>query len=144
MSVQLYNMFSIHDSSGMCWHVVSDIPKAGGGYDDFKKYCGEDFTTMSYSPLGILLSLTVAVVLTAAIFVLGRKKLSPMPVVGSCSASIAASCHASAFEQAAWEKPLKWGVIPEPEQGSQGQLTISHCGLSSHCVEQPTEGTLYT
>lgn len=46
----------------------------------------------------VILSLIVAVILTVVIFVLGRKKLSPAPIVGSCSAAIAASCHSTSSE----------------------------------------------
>jgi hypothetical protein len=140
VSVELY-MFGIHDPSGECTHrspqhARSDI---NGNYNNF---CGDDFITMTYSPLGILLSLIVAVVLTIAIFTLGRKKLSPAPIVGSCSVAIAASCHARPDEQAPWENKLKWGAFTT--QSDMQYFGMPHCGLSSREVEEPVAGTLYS
>lgn len=136
-------MFGIHDSSGECDNNLSRFhPPTGSSpfsYND--DYCGDDFITLSYSPLGILLSLTVAVILAAAIFLLGRNKLNPLPVVGSCSAAIAASCHAMSSEQVAWEKPLRWGAFTEHNE--EQHHSVGHCGLSSHEVEQPVENALY-
>jgi hypothetical protein len=138
VSVELYNMFGVHDPSGVCEHKDPRYLHKNGDYDS----CGEDFITMSYSPLGILLSLIVAVVLTIVIFALGRKKLSPTPVVGSCSVAIAASCHARPDEQAPWEKNLKWGAFTT--QSDMQYFGMPHCGLSSREVEEPVAGTLYT
>lgn len=138
VSVELYNMFGAHDSSGCTHDTESFVPSERY----LNSRCGHDFVTMSYSPLGILLSLIVVVVLSVGLFVLGRTKLNPMPVVGSCSAAVAASCHISPSEQSAWEKPLRWGVF---SLGRNGQdPSVGHCGLSSNDVEQPVPGTLYS
>ncbi|KAH7390740.1 hypothetical protein DE146DRAFT_766784, partial [Phaeosphaeria sp. MPI-PUGE-AT-0046c] len=103
--------------------------------------CGSDFVTLSYSPLGILLSLIVIILLSTTLFILGRKKLSSMPVVGSCSAAIAASCHAGPSEQVPWEKNLKWGALAQPTN-ARG-FHIGHCGLTSSTVERPVAGAFY-
>jgi hypothetical protein len=102
---------------------------------------GQDFITMSFSPLGILLSLIVTVILTIAIFALGWKRLTPAPVVGSCSVAIAASCHARPGEQSLWEKRLKWGAFTT--QSDMQCFGMAHCGLSSREVDEPVVGTLY-
>jgi hypothetical protein len=138
VSVELYNMFGVHDSSGECSHEDPQYPLSNNN----NMYCGDDFITMSYSPLGILLSLVVAVILTIAIFALGRKRLSPAPVVASCSIAIAASCHARPDDQAPWEKKLKWGAFTT--YNDLQYFGMAHCGLSSHGVEEPVVGTLYT
>lgn len=140
VSVELYNMFGVHSSTGDCAHYDAQHLDANGSYNSYFS-CGSDFTTMAYSPLAILLSLIVAVFLTIAIFVLGRKKLSPAPVVGSCSAAIAASCHSRPSEQMIWEKRLVWGAFTQ--HGNEQQYGIGHCGLSSHDIEHPVPGTLY-
>jgi hypothetical protein len=138
VSVELYNMFGAHNSSACRHDTESFVPS-----DRYLNLsCGHDFVTMSYSPLGILLSLIVVVVLTVGLIVLGRKKLNPMPVVRSCSAAVAASCHGSLSEQSAWEKPLGWGVFSSDR--NQQDPSIGQCGLSSNDVEQPVSGTLYT
>ena len=140
VSVELYSMFGVHDSTGYCDHKSSQFSTLDGGHLDI--FCGNDFITLSYAPLGILLSLIVAVVLTTGLFLLGRKKLSPMPVVGSCSAAIAASCHARPSEQAPWEKLLRWGAFAQGDDHQHSN--IGHCGLSSDNVEQPAMDALYT
>jgi hypothetical protein len=138
VSVELHNMFGVHDPSGVCEHKDPRYLHKNGFYDD----CGEDFITITYSLLAILLSLIVAVVLTIAIFALGRKRLSPVPVVGSCSVAIAASCHARPDEQTPWEKKLKWGTFTT--QSDVQYFRMPHCGFSSREVERPVNGTLYT
>lgn len=145
VAVQLYNMYGEHNSYGTCSHWRKG--SSGDAYvtpngDSFSGLCGNDFITLSYSPLGILLSLVVAITLTIGILALGRKKLNPAPVVGSCSAAIAASCFARPYEHAPWEKELRWGAFGL--QGDQQYYGMLHCGLSSLEVVQPTPGQLYT
>ncbi|EMD91307.1 hypothetical protein COCC4DRAFT_128640 [Bipolaris maydis ATCC 48331] len=113
VSVELYNMYGEH----------------------------KDFISLSFSPLGILLSFVVAVVLAIGMFILGRKKLSPAPLVGSCSAAIAASCFARPYEVAPWEKELKWGAFML--HGDEQYFGMPHCGLSSIEVSQPISGQQY-
>ena len=51
-------------------------------------------STCGYSPLGILLTITFAAVVLAAILLMGFRRLRPgIPVAGSCSAAISAACH---------------------------------------------------
>ncbi|KAJ8111878.1 hypothetical protein OPT61_g5625 [Boeremia exigua] len=145
VSVQLYNMYGEHNADGSCSH-WKDGP-SGDEFvtpsgDSFSISCGHDFITLSYSPLGILLSFIVAVALAIGMLVLGRKKLSLAPVVGSCSAAIAASCFARPYENAPWEKKLKWGAFES--QSDQQYYGMQHCGLSSLEVVEPTPGQLYT
>jgi hypothetical protein len=142
ISVEVYNMFGEHNARSCNSIDPSYLHSDGEVLNTFDTYCGEDFITMAYSPLGILLSLIVAVVLAIVIFALGRKKLSPAPVVGSCSVAIAASCHARPDEQAPWEKELRWGAFTT--QGDTQYFGMAHCGLSSREVEEPVVGTLYT
>ena len=132
-------MFGEHISDGPCEHWVPAYVTPNG--ETFTAFCGEDFITLSYSPLGILLSLLATVMLTIGIFLLGRKKLNPIPVVGSCSAAIAASCHTWPHEQAPWEKTLKWGAFARP--GDQMDYGVGHCGLSSLEVDPPVPGGFY-
>jgi hypothetical protein len=139
ISVELYNMYGDHSSEGRCdhWRKGYIIPNG----EKFWAYCGDDFITLGYSPLGILLSLSTTLALTVGIFVLGRRQLNLIPVVGSCSAAIAASCHARPYEQAPWEKKLKWGVFMSSRD--QQYYEVEHCGLSSHEVAPPVLGSFY-
>jgi hypothetical protein len=140
VSVELYSMFGVYDSTRYCDHKSSQFSTPDGGHFDI--FCGNDLITLSYAPLGILLSPIVAVVLTTGLFLLGRRKPSPMPVVGSCSAAIAASCHARPSEQAPPEKPLRWGAFTQGVD--QQHSNIGHYRLSSDNVEQPAMHALYT
>jgi hypothetical protein len=139
VSVQLYNMHGEHSSDGTCYQWKDPYLAPNG--DSFNKSCGTDFISLSYSPLGILLSLIVATTMMIVIFALGRKKLSPAPVVGSCSAAIAASCYARLHEHEPWEKDLKWGAFVL--QDDQQHFDTPHCGLSSLEVDQPIVGQAY-
>ena len=146
VAVEVYNMHGNHNTTGQCYHWGSEPiayssttyvgqprPRADAGY------CGADFITCGYSPLGIFISLIVACVLVLFLVILGLKRLNPMPVVGSCSIAIAASCHARLDEDAPWEKPLRWGAFETLlEHGDVG-----HCGLSSEPVNTPVNGSLY-
>ncbi|KAF2832450.1 hypothetical protein CC86DRAFT_401213 [Ophiobolus disseminans] len=140
VSVELYNMFGEHRVGQDCAH-WDPYYKSPNGYTYRAGYCGYDFITLAYSPLGILLALAATVLLTIGMFILGRKRLSPSPVVGSCSAAIAASCYARPYEQAPWEKQLKWGAFVRP--GDQHYNGVAHCGLSSHEVDPPIPGGFY-
>ncbi|KAF1840388.1 uncharacterized protein K460DRAFT_410979 [Cucurbitaria berberidis CBS 394.84] len=139
VSVELQNMYGQHSNSGSCFHwathSLSDGTKVNAAF------CGYDFMTCAYSPLGILVSLITACALALSLVVLGRKKLSPMPVVGSCSVAIAASCHTDAGERAPWGKRLKWGVTNAEKE--RAGYEMGHCGLSSAEVESPVPGRFY-
>jgi hypothetical protein len=134
VSVEIYNMFGQYNPHGLCYHFDYRHEGSTPG-------CGTDFITCAYSPLAIFLALITACVLAISIVILGWRKLNPMPIVGSCSVAIAASCHARAEEDATLEKKLQWGVIEEPDQAAQDG--VGHCGLSSGHINQPVVGRLY-
>jgi hypothetical protein len=122
ISVEIYNMFGQHNPHGFCNHFDDR-------HEGYTPSCGTDFITCAYSPLAVFLALITACVLAITIIILGRRILNPMPIVGSCSVAIAASCHPRAGEGATWEKKLQWGIIEEPDQAAQDG--VGHCGLSS-------------
>jgi hypothetical protein len=141
VAVEVYNMHGYHNTTGQCYHWGSE-PIAYTFLRESRTnagYCGADFITCGYSPLGIFISLIVACVLVLFLVILGLKRLSPMPVVGSCSIAIAASCHARPEEVAPWEKALQWGAF----ETSLEHGDVGHCGLSSEQVILPVEGSLY-
>jgi hypothetical protein len=83
--------------------------------------------------------MVAAVVVTAC-----RRLPTPVPVAGSCSLAIAASCHhpdgipqseASLF-------PLQWGVMRRQGQRPSRE-TRGHCGFSHQPVEEPQAGVIY-
>lgn len=132
-------MHGVHNKVGGCQHWDPEFLLPNG--KTYSNRCGEDFISLSFSPLGILLSLIVAVILAIGMFILGRKKLSPAPMVGSCSAAIAASSYARPYEVAPWEKELKWGAFML--HGDEQYFVMPHCGLSSLEVSQPISGRQY-
>lgn len=94
--VEAYNMFGFHSETTACYH----FPGRRGSYTSRPRpdqvtdprYCGEDFITCGYSVLGILLTLTMAIVFALALVGLGMKRIGgEMPVVGSNSIAIAAN-----------------------------------------------------
>jgi hypothetical protein len=100
----------------------------------------EYLMTCGYSPPAILASIVVASLLLIWIVGMGFIKLpSSMPVAASCSAAIAAACHAPVerIEDSTGEKEVMWGEMGEDEKG------IGHCGFSMREVEQPEDGKLY-
>jgi hypothetical protein len=99
----------------------------------------EDFIACGTSPIGFLLiALVIAVLILTIILIGSRRFKTGMPVVGSCSAAIAAACHPDSDEdENAATKPLMWGVT------SFRQAGIGHCSFSSKDVCPPTEGQQY-
>ncbi|KAF3037237.1 hypothetical protein E8E12_005872 [Didymella heteroderae] len=96
--------------------------------------------TCGYSPPAILASIIVASLLLIWIVGMGFIKLpSSMPVAASCSAAIAAACHApmDEIDESTAEKMVMWGDMGEDEKG------IGHCGFSKQEVAQPENGKLY-
>jgi hypothetical protein len=122
VAVEVYNMNGVHNSSEYA-HTTKDFPPHEL---DLSISCGHDFISMAYSPLGVVLSLAVVVVLCVALYLLGQKKLNPMPLVGSCSLAIAASCHVSITEQVPWEKSLRWGVLKQSIRRSLASRSLIH------------------
>jgi len=67
-----------------------------------------------------------------------RKYPGKIPLVGSCSAAIAAACHPIGDDLApdTVEKPLKWGVVGE-------RNGVKHLSFSKNEVDEPVEGVVY-
>ncbi|KAK1977013.1 hypothetical protein LZ30DRAFT_602218 [Colletotrichum cereale] len=98
-----------------------------------------DITSCGWSPLGVLFVISAGVAMIVFLVASGWRRLrfGGIPVAGSCSAAISAACHPGFYEENAWEKPLRWGVVPEPESEPR------HCSFSSQPTEGPVEGQLY-
>lgn len=99
------------------------------------------YVTCGYSAIAIIFGLGLAGLMLFVIFVNGFRRVTfDMPLVGSCSAAISASCHAPA-EGADATKALQWGVvkpsynIPQPKVG--------HCSFSSVEVSMPVDRERY-
>ncbi|ORY11343.1 hypothetical protein BCR34DRAFT_327939 [Clohesyomyces aquaticus] len=138
ISVEVYNMYGQHTVP--CYQ----FPELEFSWTGLSRrgYCGEDFMSCAYSPLAILLTIVVTLLLVGFLVGLGRKGLGEVPVVGSSSVAIAAACHRRAEEEEAWLKGVQWGAFREAVR-DEGGIIIGHCGISSLDVEKPTVGVLY-
>jgi hypothetical protein len=98
--------------------------------------------TCGYSPLGMILTVTVGFVLVAGTLAVAwfRKLKGGMPLAGSCSAAISAACHRPVWDVDASLKAVKWGVV---KGEGVGNGEFAHCSFSSGTVEPVVEGTMY-
>lgn len=95
---------------------------------------------LNYSPLAILLALSVGLLFIAFPIILSFRKLHPgIPMAGACSALISAACHPPP-ETDAELLPVKWGVVKSTIDPKTG---IGRCSISSGEVLTPVEGQLY-
>lgn len=97
---------------------------------------------VGYSPLAIIIVATLGITMILVLVGTGSIHLrTGTPVVGSCSAAIAAACHVPEDEnreQIVKEK-VQWGVVDLP----QGVLRSGHCAFSNRPVGQPRDGVYY-
>ncbi|KAJ8117813.1 hypothetical protein OPT61_g1088 [Boeremia exigua] len=114
--------FDLYDFYGM----VEDFdhyPESYGPVHPITKTCG-------YSPSAMLLTLVLGFVMVLALVGLGYMPYkSDMPLAGSCSSAISATCHpvqqSEAEDRALAEEKLQWGVV------STSPDDIGHCAFSS-------------
>jgi len=100
-----------------------------------------DIITCGWSPLAVVLSIVVGCGMLVLLVAFGFRPLATgMPIVGSCSAAIAAACHPPPYEKDAhiWEKPLQWGETLRPVDDAPG-----HCSFTAGYVEYPAQGGRY-
>ncbi|BCS30580.1 uncharacterized protein APUU_80883S [Aspergillus puulaauensis] len=113
-----------------------------------KRAFDHDVMALGYSPLAIVITVCVAVLLPAALYFMGSRRFkSGMPVAGSCSLAISAACHpcdkkgdgADGKLQGIEYRLLRWGA--EPCLPGAGE--IGHCAFSDAHVTTPEDGVLY-
>ncbi|KAJ9612192.1 hypothetical protein H2200_003789 [Cladophialophora chaetospira] len=94
-----------------------------------------------FSPLAMILVIVFGSGIIIITFALGwfRQYDGRIPLVGSCSAAIAAACHQPEWDTDASAKAVRWGVSPEMED----ERGVGHCAFSSGVVEMPLEGKEY-
>lgn len=109
---------------------------------------GDSVVTCGFSPLAMIFAMIVLALVAAFVVALGARRLEAgMPLVGSCSAGIAAACHPPEGGDDEQE-PLMWGAAPEGllgekrVDGTEGKK-VGHCCFSSGRVDVPIEGRLY-
>lgn len=101
-----------------------------------------DIITCGYSAVAIVATISVGAVALGALIGLSFKRFkSGMPVTGSCSLALAASCHANTSPADLSQEdesvlPLQWGEV-----GGKGP--VRHCTFSSAEVQIPQHGWVY-
>ena len=108
---------------------------------------GAHVVTCGWSPVGVVASVSVGLVLLGFLVGFGYRRLpSGMPVAGSCSLAISAACHPPSgiselneVDLFLSEKPLQWGETAKADsEGNPG-----HCSFSAGKVAYPTTGEWY-
>jgi hypothetical protein len=96
------------------------------------------------SPLPLLLAFLLGLIMWILLFVLMRKRMGKgMPIIGTCSVAISASCHPPIGEGDA-TKGLMYGVVPENHDGTgQCQAGAPRVTFSSGDVQPLIPGTIY-
>ncbi|KIK53476.1 hypothetical protein GYMLUDRAFT_178964 [Collybiopsis luxurians FD-317 M1] len=104
---------------------------------------GQSITSCGYSPMGMSLTIIVGASLILLALALGflMHLDAEMPLVGSCSAAIAAACHPPEVGNVS-SVPVKWGAVSDA-QGA-GKLDVGHICFSSGVVARPIPGCYYS
>ncbi|RSM05201.1 hypothetical protein CEP52_006400 [Fusarium oligoseptatum] len=111
---------------------------------DYTRKLSWNFATCGYSPVAIICVMLVSLVMVAAVVITATRRLpTAIPVVGSCSLAIAASCHHpdGVPQPEAPYHALKWGVMGKSETDVDG--VYLHCGFSTEEVGEPQDGLEY-
>ncbi|KAK2795903.1 hypothetical protein FQN50_009681 [Emmonsiellopsis sp. PD_5] len=95
-------------------------------YDSDGKQLPERESNCGYSPIAIIFSLAVGVVLLIVIVSLGRRNFREggPPIASTCSAAISAACHLGYSTEKVVYEELKWGEI------GPGTWAVGHCSLA--------------
>lgn len=97
-------------------------------------------SAVGYLPLAILLAIILGILLLLALVVLSFRKFKPgIPLVGSCSLAIAATCGNTRENDAAL-KPLKYGVLTTKDPDLNGRKYV---GFSQYEVGPLVDGVEY-
>jgi hypothetical protein len=114
--------------------------------DESPRNVGFTTSTLGFSPVAIIFATLVGVFyLVFGISLALRKYPKGMPLAGSCSALISASCHPPKEDVDVALLPVQWGAVKGNEESSGKEKDmIGHCTFTSLAVETPIEGSLYT
>jgi hypothetical protein len=104
----------------------------------------QSIATCGYTPVAIILTTVVPTVIALGGVVIGRFRYpAGMPVAGSNSAAISASCHPSEEDVDAHLKPVMWGAVSQGTEGGTEEDGVGHCTFSCLEVEPPIAGRRY-
>lgn len=104
----------------------------------------DEISTCGYSPMAIILTTVVAILIAICGVSLGYLRYpAGMPLASSCSAVISAACHPTAKEVNPSLYPVQWGVVSYRREIYDDEEPVGHCSFSSEPVEYPIIGKLY-
>jgi hypothetical protein len=109
----------------------------GSSDDGASAYGSSDYgvlrMTCGYSPIGIIGVLILGTFMVVAGIGAGYMRYEPgMPLASSCSAAMAAACHAPGVMP---DGELMWGVM-----SVDARETVAHCAFSDQEVRMPNDG----
>lgn len=111
-------------------------------YDASGRMSDESYTACAYSPLALILSISLGAILVLVLVGLSFRKVDRgMPMLGSCSMAISAACANCDEGGEAAKHALMYGVLTtETDEQQQGPKRV---GFSQHEVESLQEKTEY-
>lgn len=109
-------------------------------YSDGSLDAESNITVAGYSPLGIMISLNIGLILVSDLLLLALRRFpSGMPLASTCSAFISAACRPPLPEnEETYRVPVQWGVVSLNVEG------VGHCAFTTaRSVTAPVVGRLY-
>ena len=94
-------------------------------YEENGGEAGSDTVSgVGFSPIGIVMALTLATILVLVLVALGLLRKYPggetaVPLMGTSSAAISAACHPPKEDKYAHLLPVSWGVVGVDEDGAR-------------------------
>jgi len=103
-----------------------------------EKTLNTGFTSLGYSPRAIITVIVFGSLALLSLIAVSFIKYRPgIPLVGSCSIAISATCHGQKNGKEAAVEKVGWGVL------SVGTDGVGHCGLSKDELSAPVKGAMY-
>jgi hypothetical protein len=130
--------------------LVTIITQPATGEMDAASNPGYTLTTCAFSPVAMTMAATGIIALFAFVVIIGLRELKQngMPLVGSCSLAIAASCQVPPATSASL--PLMWGDVSCPlglpgftDFDGEDDEAARHCSFANKDVTVPIAGKLY-
>ena len=110
---------------------------------EIMKFAANAVSTCGWSPLGVAITVIVAVLVLSVVIILGYRRHKPgIPLAGSCSLAIAAACHVP--DGTDTTAPMKWGAVkPSSMTEFDGSGKFGHCAFSNLDAPLPEDGKIY-
>ncbi|KAF5366495.1 hypothetical protein D9757_012166 [Collybiopsis confluens] len=108
----------------------------------------DSYSSCGFSAIGLIFTLIVGTTLILGVFIIAFSTHlnGDIPLVGSCSAAISASCHPPIPDGSDSLKPLKWGAVvgAEDDVTQTNRGGVGHVCFSSGVIVEPIPGCCYS